>query len=164
MRAARALALLLVLSSCAGALREGVFTKDQVRYRLTEPDSARWRRFELSGNDLAWVAPGTGQLLAVNATCRDHEDPPLEVLTNHLLLGFTERERVTQRVRSVDGREALHSTWRANLDGVPVDLELLVLKNGCVHDFSAVAPRGQGASLSSVFAALVDGFSQESRR
>lgn len=158
------LALGALLSSCSG-FDHGVFRKDGVRYSIAEPDSARWRRIQLSENDLAWVARDSGDILAVNATCKEHGDPSLEVLTTHLLFGFGDYELIDRRTESLDGREALRSKYRAKLDGVPIELELVVLKkNGCVHDFSFIAPlatTSASAQHHEAFDALVARFRQE---
>jgi hypothetical protein len=139
-----------------------VFVKDRLRYRLAAPASPVWRSLRLADNDLAWVARDNGELLAANATCEDHGDPSLEVLTNHLLIGFEARELDDQRPFTLDGREALRSRYRARMDGVPVALEVVVLKkNGCVHDFTFVAPLGLQAVHSADFEALVASFAQE---
>jgi len=112
-------------------------------------------------NDLAWLAP-SGHVIAINATCTGHEDPQLEVLTNHLVIGFTDREWVSKKKFQLDGRDALRSLVRAKLDGVSISLDLVVLKkNGCVHDFSYVSPAGQEAAHQAEFDALVAGFRQE---
>jgi hypothetical protein len=151
----------LLLLACSG-LDHGVFVKDHLRYRVAAPTGPGWRLASMQDNDLAWVSSDDGEMLAMNATCADHGDPSLEVLTSHLLLGFTDREQEEQRTETVDGREALRSRYRARLDGVPVDLELLVLKkNGCVHDFTFVAPLGLRAVHRAAFDALVAGFKQE---
>ena len=110
----------------------------------------------------AWVAKDSGDILAVNATCADHGDPSLEVLTGHLLIGFEEHSLQEQQTESLDGREALRSKYHATLDGVPVELELVVLKkNGCVHDFTFVAPLASAASHRAEFDTLVSRFRQE---
>jgi hypothetical protein len=50
----------------------------------------------------------------------------------------------------------------ARLDGVPTSLVLVVLKkNGCVHDFTYVSPRGEETKYQKEFDALVAGFKQE---
>lgn len=164
MSRACALLLGLGLAGCAGGLRDGVFRKDHVAYRVRAPEAPAFRPVAFADNDLAWEATGTSHLLAVNAVCRGHDDAPLEVLTRHLLFGLTERERVSQALERVDGREALRSVWRAKLDGAPVELELVVLKkNGCVHDFTYVSPPGARAVHEGAFAALVAGFAQQGR-
>ena len=156
------LALGALLSSCSG-FNHGVFRKDGVRYSIGEPDSARWRRIQLSENDLAWVARDSGDILAVNATCKEHGDPSLEVLTTHLLFGFRDHELLDRRTEPLDGREALRSKYHAKLDGVPIELELVVLKkNGCVHDFSFIAPLATAsAEHHEAFDVLVARFRQE---
>lgn len=150
----------VLFSACRGGLASGLYTRDGLAYRVVEP-KGDWRRVGFDDNDLAW-ASSTGQLISINATCSDHEDPQLQVLTNHLLIGFTEREWIEQTKFQLDGREALRSRVKAKLDGVPTMLDLVVLKkNGCVHDFSYVSPLGQEAQHQAEFDALVAGFQQE---
>jgi hypothetical protein len=157
----RLLALGLLFLACSG-FDHGVFVKNRLRYRLAAPESPAWRSIGLQDNDLAWVARDNGELLAANSTCTDHGDPSLEVLTNHLLIGFEDRELDDQRPITLDGREALRSRYKARLDGVPVELEVVVLKkNGCIHDFTFVAPLGLKAVHLADFDALVQSFAQE---
>jgi hypothetical protein len=87
------------------------------------------------------------------------------VLTRHLLMGFTEREELSQQLITLDGREALRSRHAAKMDGVPVELELVVLKkDGCVFDFTYVAPPGQAQARMSDFDGLLAGFRAERDR
>jgi hypothetical protein len=147
---------------CSAGLRDGVVTKGSLRYRVGPPNSASWRKFSLHDNDAAWTARDSGHVMAVNSTCADHGDPSLDILTNHLVMGFTDRALDARAELTVDGRQALRSFYRARLDGVPVELELLVLKkNGCVHDFSYISPLGQKAALQADFDRLVQAFHQE---
>lgn len=155
-------AVVLAASSCGGSLVKGLFVRGALAYRVAEPPAGEWRRAAFADNDLAWVHSATGHVLAVNATCEGHEDPPLEVLTTHLLIGFSEREQRTKKTFTLDGREALRTTWRAKLDGVPTHLDLVVLKkNGCVHDLTYVSPAGGEGAQQAAFDALVAAFRQE---
>lgn len=160
----RRLALIapLVLFGCpTGALRGMVFEKPAVSYQVAVPSADAWRQVGFAENDLAWAAKGGAQVLSINATCGDHGDPSLEVLTNHLVMGFTERELKERKSLQVDGRDALDSHYQARLDGVPIELRLLVLKkNGCVHDITYVAPVGHYQARVEAFEALVAGFAQ----
>jgi hypothetical protein len=166
MRVLRHILPLLVLGAVAGGCRrvrfeDQVLTRPDVRYQVGELPSD-WRRVRLSDNDLAFFLDDTGQALAVNATCRGHDDPPLEVLTRHLMMGFTERERVSQERVMLDGREALRSRYRAKMDGVPVELMLVVLKkDNCVYDFSYVAPPERFEERLGDFEVWVGGFHAE---
>jgi hypothetical protein len=70
-------------------------------------------------------------------------DVPLKALTNHLLIGFTERKFQEQKLLSMAGRESLRTHLTAKLDGVPREMVFDVLKkDGCVYDFSVVTPPG----------------------
>jgi hypothetical protein len=150
----------LALAGCGPVLRDGRFVKGALSYRVAEPP-APWRRMAFADNDLAWGAP-EGHVLALNATCTGHEDPPLDVLTRHLLMGFDARQPLGAQTLSLDGRAALRSRYEASLDGVPVELQVVVLKkNGCVHDLTYVAPAGQAGVHQAQFEALVTGFTQE---
>jgi hypothetical protein len=155
-----------LLAGCpTGALSGQLFVKDAVSYRLALPNAETWRSVSFADNDLAWTAKDSPHLLGVNAVCEDHGDPSLEVLTNHLLIGFTDRELKERKALIVDGRDALDSHYLATLDGVPVELRLLVVKkNGCIHDFSYIAPKGHFAERAGDFEKLIAGFAQVSVR
>lgn len=157
--------LLVLLGASTGCTRlhyaNQMLTKPGVRYRIGELPPG-WQRVALSDNDLAFSWENTGHALAVNSTCEGHDDPSLEVLTRHLLMGFTEQEEVARETVMLDGREALRSRHQAKLDGVPVELLLLVLKkDNCVYDFSYVAPRGHFEEHEADFESLVGGFHVE---
>lgn len=129
------LPLLLGLEACAsgGSYRNGVFRGSRVAYRLDEPGKG-WERISFSENDLAWAGPAGG-MISVNAECEDHGDPSLKVLTDHLLIGFEDRQVLAREPLRLAGRGALRTRLRARLDGVPTELELTVLKkDGCVYD------------------------------
>ncbi len=155
--------LAIVASGCRGVLAGDRFTKDGVSYRVVVPDDGKgWRRVDFEDNDLAWLARDSAHVIAINSTCEGHEDPPLDVLTKHLVMGFTERDWVAQKAFTLDGRDALRSKVSAKLDGVPTALDLVVVKkNGCVHDFTYISPLGHEGAHQAEFDALVAGFAQE---
>jgi hypothetical protein len=137
-----------------------------VRYVLIAPDDG-WKPFSVDDGDVAWMSPPAAgdalpHTIAVDSTCNSSEDAPLQVLTNHLLMGFTERQRITEALEQLDGREALHSRYDAKLDGVPVELELVVMKkDGCVYDFVYTSPPGRGDEKRPVFRKLLSAFKTE---
>jgi hypothetical protein len=145
MRASRFLAVAIVLSAgCGGggALIGNLYRDDEASYRIGELGAA-WRRLDLEQNDLAWHNGDVGAIVQVNATCDPLSDAPLSALTNHLLIGFTDREFLSSEVVPLDGREALRSHVTAKLDGVPRELLFYVLKKDeCTYDFALVAPPG----------------------
>lgn len=153
----------LLLGSCAPKLHDGVFRKGDLVYRVGEVPQG-FRAVSLKDNDVAFVGIQTPHSIAVNATCAEHGDPSLEVLTQHLLMGFSDRETVEQVPGTLDGRESLRSRWNAKLDGVPIELLLVVMKkDGCVYDLSYLSPPGRFDEQRAAFEALLQRFHTERR-
>ncbi len=153
----------VALVSCNGhTVKDGYFTKGWLRYRVATPDLAEWKQVTFADNDLAWVNRKSAHVLSMNATCEAHGDPALDVLTTHLLFGFTERSLSKRVNKMIDGREALLSSYQARLDGVSVEIEVAVLKkNDCVHDFVYVSPAGRLQEYREVFDGLLAAFAAE---
>jgi len=114
-------------------------------------------------NDLAWAHHGHAAIIQANASCNPSLDIPLTALTNHLLIGFTEREVAEQELVPMDGREALRTHMRAKLDGVPRELLLVVLKkDGCIYDFALVAPPAGFERARGAYDAMLQSFGTDS--
>lgn len=130
-----------LLGCGGGVLHDGVYEDDYARYRVGAL-SSEWRRVELPDNDLAFHRRGMGTI-SVNSTCSDYEDVPAAALVNHLLFDTTERHFLSEETVTLDGRGARHVLVQVELDGVPVELELFVLKkDGCVFDLGHVRSLG----------------------
>jgi hypothetical protein len=138
--------LFLVACSHAASLEAGVLRKGDLTVHLG-PVPAEWRPVQIPGADLAWRddAHGASALFDVRCEGRDR-DAPLGVLTEHLIMGTTERDFTSQETVPLDRREALHTLMRAKLDGVPMQYDIYVMKkDGCVYDVVYVAPPDQYA-------------------
>lgn len=161
------LVLALTLASCAGTGRyeRGVYHGDAT-YRI-DPPAGSWRRLDVEEqNDLAWAHSSGSAIIQVNGSCAAALDIPLVALTNHLLMGFTQREYVGDpELVPLAGREALRTHVRARLDGVPRELLLVVTKkNECVYDFALVAaPGAEFEATRPAFDAVVASFATEGR-
>jgi hypothetical protein len=140
----RALLVLLALAgACAdgGSLRGDLLVKGAAHVRLG-PVPPGWRRVELEGADLAYRDEAREGSAMFHVRCGGKDDDaPLTVLTEHLIMGTTEREFVSQDTVPFDHREAQHTLMRAKLDGVPMQFDIFVMKkDGCVYDLVYVAP------------------------
>lgn len=157
-------ALAVALAACGGGgqLRGSVYQDREASYRIGALEGG-WERLRVEDqNDLAWRSEA-GAIVQVNSTCDPASDVPLTALTNHLLMGFTERDVREQVMVPMDGREALRTHVVARLDGVPRELLFYVMKkDDCVYDLALVAPVGPSFERAlREFEPFVAGFSTE---
>jgi hypothetical protein len=148
----------LALAACGGAtFSQGVYDDGTVRYRVGDVGRG-WDRVEVDDNDLAFTHESLGTV-SVNSTCSDYEDVPEQALMNHLLFGMRERVYKLEETVTLDGRGALHTVVDLELDGVPLTLEVFVLKkDGCVYDLSLISGRASFAQARPSFQRLIAGF------
>ena len=154
-------AVALLLAACAGPSFDGrVYRGEELAFRIG-PVPSRWRQIEVSEALLAFRDDTHGATIAVNGRCgKDGDDVPLQALTHHLFLHFTDRELVSQEVLPMDGRDAMRTELVAELDGVPKRFTVYVLKkDGCVYDFMHIAESGASALGRAQFERFVRGFS-----
>jgi hypothetical protein len=131
----------VLFPACASTTFDGhVYRSKEVAFRVG-PIPESWRRVDSDLALLAFRDDPHRATVALNARCgKDGDDVPLQALTHHLFLVFTDRQVLSQRLRPLDGREALRSELTAQLDGVPKHFDVYVLKkDGCVYDFLYVA-------------------------
>ena len=159
-----AIGLLVVLAACGGARGKGtlegsVYRDGPIQFQIA-PIPAGWRRIDATDAALAFRDEAHDASILVNARCKKpDDDTPLVALTNHLLIGSTEREFRSQAVEPFDNREAMHTHVRAKWDGVPMELDLFVMKkDGCVYDFVYMSPPAHYESGTTEFETFVKGF------
>jgi hypothetical protein len=151
---------LLAIVACSGsALRGDVYRGDGLAFRLGQVPPT-WKRLEVKNVRLAFRDDANESTVLVNARCgTDGDDVPLQALTQHLFMMFTERETIEQQVVPMDGREAMHTVLRAKLDGVPKMFDAYVLKkDACVYDFVVISTPDKFDSNRQVFETFVSGF------
>jgi hypothetical protein len=149
-----------------GAALEGdVLQKGEARIKVG-PVPATWRPVQVTGADLAFRDEQREGSALFDARCGQRDDDaPLTALTQHLIMGTTEREFDSQEVVPFDRREAMHTVLRAKLDGVPMQYDIYVMKkDGCVIDLVYVAPPGRFADGSGDFQRFVQGMHIETGR
>ncbi len=147
-------------AACASRPYDGrVFRNDSLAFKIG-PVPQGWRPIEASEALLAFRDDDARATIAVNGRCGvDGDDVPLEALTKHLFLQFTERHVESQGLVRMDGREALRTEIVAALDGVSKRYTVYVLKkNGCVYDFLRIAD-GAGQTQEQSFERFVQSFS-----
>ena len=127
--------------------------------------AAGWHVVHQEGGEVGFFNDSAGAIIQSNASCRDDADAaPLSTLTNHLLIGYTDRRVRSQERVELDRREALRTVLDVRLDGVPMVLDLYVLiRNGCIFDLSLAAPPSAYATALGDFQRFVSGFQQGGR-
>lgn len=141
-----ALACSLAAAACGGGatLTGRTLRTRDTSYSFGELGSG-WRRIEVGDqNDVAFAHDQLDAVIQANSSCDPALDIPLAALTNHLLVGFTDRDIREQALVPLDAREAMRTHVVAKLDGVARELVLVVLKkDGCVYDLALIAPPGE---------------------
>lgn len=136
-----------------------VYRNGPIAFRLPDPP-ATWKRVHVDDASLAFRDEQHGASVLLNARCLTADDrTPLVALTNHLLIGATEREYLSQDSVPFDGREALHTKVKAKWDGVPMLIDVYVLsKDGCIYDFVYLGTEGGYEGGGPAFESFVRGF------
>ena len=134
-------------------------------YRVGELGPS-WQAVHREAGSIGFFDAQSGGVIESNAPCRDDaEATPLRNLTGQLLIGYTEREIREERTVQLAERDALYSRVDAKLDGVPITLQLYVIKrNGCIFDLSYAAPPDRQSAGQADFQRFVDGFVDLRRR
>lgn len=148
---------LAALFGCATQPFDGrVYRDGDLAFRVG-PIPNDWRAIAAENTLLAFRDDGDQSTIAVSGRCgKDGDDVPLEALTHHLFLHFTDRRVQSQETLPLDGRDALRTRMLAELDGVPKHFTVFVLKkDGCVYDFMRI---GASAEDSEDFERFVQGF------
>lgn len=152
--------LFICLAACsAPALNGGVWNVGDGHFRMG-PMPKTWRQLETKGPAVGFRDDPNEASVLVGARCKvASDDAPLLALTNHLLMGTTEREIKKQETIPFDGREAMHTVLDAKLDGVRMSYDIFVLKKDeCVYDFVFVSEPGRFEQGAPAFEQFVTGF------
>lgn len=129
-----------------------------------------------SGVQVAWLNDASSSVIQVRSQCAEHGDSSLEMFTAHIGADFGDwnvREldtgkkdrrgrpvtKLVQHSFRLEGRSALRSTVDAKLDGVPITLEVVVLKkDGCLFDLTLISPPSHFELQLPAFERVVKGF------
>jgi hypothetical protein len=154
---------LLVAGCSADRIERGVFHSIK-GYRVSLPPNG-WAVEPRGNPDLEMRRLGAPGGILADATCGGK--PPrrsLELLARYLVFGLGAREVLEDGAMVVAGRDGVRRVVRGRLDGAPVTVEAVVLKDErCVYDFLYVAPADAFEAGRADFRAFVESFSSEAR-
>ena len=150
-------------------------------YRFGSP-GPDWDPLTTKGLQVAWHHTSDPAVIQVFGECENHGDSDLEDFTDHQRIDYSSwaiveeptgeldaegrpRQRPKQYYTTVAGREALRTTVRANLDGVEVMIEYVVVKkDGCLFDLTYIAKPDDFDQHTLEFQKVIDGFAYPVRR
>jgi hypothetical protein len=100
-----------------------------------------WTQVDLGIAAITFHNPSLNSSISTDAYCdQAYDDSSLEVLTKHLFPGLQKIKIQKETPLMLDQREALRTSLQASLDGVPVQMETVVVKkNWCLFDFYLVS-------------------------
>ncbi len=119
-----------------------------------------WRPLrKVEGVQVGWMRPELRGIIGVNVQCDEQGDSSLVQYTDHLRIDWTDWKVLEQTDQRLIERAALRTVATGRLDGVPMQLELWVVKRaGCLFDFTYVAAPDRFAQGQPQFAKVVGGF------
>ncbi|MGH7831135.1 MAG: hypothetical protein ACREP8_13275 [Candidatus Binatia bacterium] len=120
-----------------------------------------WRRINLEQALVAFRNEALQSTIATDSFCdQAYDDSSLPILTRHLFAGLQKIEVLQEQSFTLSDRGALRTMMKATLDGVPVMLEIVVVKkNWCLFDFYLVSPPERFAGATADFETFYRGFS-----
>ncbi|MGE3261726.1 MAG: hypothetical protein AB7K68_08115 [Bacteriovoracia bacterium] len=135
--------IFFLLSSCALLFPDRTAPKSR-DYTVTPPPSP-WHKLATADDpsstdamkaDVAYENPDSGAIISLNSICRKYSPSSLEILTNNLVRGISNREVMKREEISLAGAPALDTTFSGLVDNVPLNIRTVVLiKNSCTYDF-----------------------------
>ncbi len=162
MRSPRLLALALLAVACVPS-RIRHARKLEGQYATGLPAPSVWIRVDPGGADRAWYCGQLGAVIYTDSNCgvRFLDGRP-DQLVDHLLWGFDEPVEISRETHTVDGRDAVMSVRSGRLDGIDVQVGVVVLKkSACTYDLVYLAPPQNFEAGWPAFQAVIDGFDAE---
>jgi hypothetical protein len=157
-----------LLSACFGGVKKtgkvidykpGLVVTKKGSYQVGElsPD---WYRIKLGLAAINFRNDSFGSTISTDAYCdQAYDDAPLPSLAGHLYAGLQDIKIQSQTPLTLDRRGALRSSVKASLDGVPVQIESVVIKKDwCLFDFFLVGPPERVAGAIPAFEHFYRGF------
>lgn len=127
---------LLLLGACVSVkIQTGTGTpaKD-VNYKKPE---APYEIIKVTSADHAWLSSKTGNTISFISDCHGTADPTLQQLEGEPLAVLDKLKIITTKNINYNGRDALRTVAQGEVDGVPVQTELVVFKkNNCNYTLS----------------------------
>jgi hypothetical protein len=129
----------LALQGCALLGSDDDPVQKNTAIKLEVPPTP-WREVHISSADRVWQSTETGNTIAINSMCQRYSDLSLKKLQENILAGVENLKIRTEAKTMFKGREAERVVVDGTTDGIPIVVDLLILKkNGCTYDLAYIA-------------------------
>lgn len=153
-----ALGLLFILSNCVSVN----ITPDQAQKAEKisyEAPATPFKQFKTESADKAWQSEKTGNTMAFLTECNQNVDTSLKSLQFETLNALSDLQINQNNNVTFEDREGLIAQATGKVDGVPVELSVLVFKkNGCNFTLSYMGRRQHFQSESRYFEKFKESF------
>lgn len=135
-------------------------TLDRNHYFKVGPLSEEWKVSTGQYPGIVFKNSVNEATITTEAVCGGgFEDLSLGLLTQNVLAGLGEPQKLKSEIWQIGDREALHTLTHATVDGVEVALDIVILKKDqCEFDFYAITVPKYAASVFDAFEGFVKGF------
>ncbi len=122
-----------------------------------------WEDLTTGVRSASWYNPDYLSTISTEVLCeRSAGDRPLQSVASEVVVAMEDRTVSNEREFMLDGRGALRQTVSGSVDGVPLIMDVVVVKKGnCAFDFVAVAPPEEMTNVSPHFEVFFNGFHYE---
>lgn len=118
-----------------------------------------FKEIKATNADKTWLSSRTGNTISFLSECGNAADPSLQTLESESLSALGKINTVSSKIFDYNGRAARNSVSTGEVDGVPVQLELLVFKkNGCNYTLSYGGVMKQYEAEHGIFEAFKQNF------
>lgn len=112
-----------------------------------------------SSVDVAWLSEKTGNTISVLSECQAPTDRSLETLQSESLSLLSKLEKIEEQSLDFNGRRALRTKARGEVDGIPVMISVVTLKkNGCNYSLSFTGVSRNHGQETEVFERFLQSF------
>lgn len=150
--------LALLLNSCVSVELKGTKTTSAKDVQFREPASP-FREIKAPNSDRAWLSERTGNTISFASECGNAVDPSLSEIESESLSVLSNLKVTKAEEGQFNGRGAQMSSAIGEVDGVPVQISLLVFKkNGCNYVLSYSGVQKQFSLEEKYFQDFVNSF------
>lgn len=126
----------LLLSSCVSVQLPGGKITQAKDVQYSDP-GAPFEKIKAQNSDRTWQSKNTGNTISYLSECGGTADPSLQSIETESLSAMNDLKVIATEELTYNGREARQTVARGEIDGVAVQIALLIFKkNGCTYTLS----------------------------